>query len=95
LTTWEPILGGGVVALVGKIVYDWLSNGKKRRHAVDSGGQDVSFWMGEFQDIKDKVQVVKEAVAKGDIDRATIEASIEAVQHTVDRIEQKINSRRK
>jgi hypothetical protein len=45
--------------------------------------------------VKDKIQAVKEAVAKGEIDRATIEASVEAVQHTVDRIEQKINSRRK
>lgn len=91
--TWEPAIAGGVVAIIGKIVYDWLA-GKKGK-TTDSGTQDVSFWIAEFQEVKDKIQGVKEAVTRGDIDRASIEASVEAVQHTVDRIEQKINSRRR
>jgi hypothetical protein len=94
MTAWQIIIATAAVALIGKIVYDWLSNSRKPR-VTDSGGQDVSFWIAEFQEVKDKIGMVKEAVTKGDIDRATIEASVEAVQHTVDRIEQKINSRRR
>jgi hypothetical protein len=95
MTGWEAVLGG-VVALVGKIIYDWLAHGRKNNASkTDSGAQDVSFWIAEFQEVKDKIQGVKEAVARGDIDRAQVEASVEAVQHTVDRIEQKINSRRR
>jgi hypothetical protein len=71
----------------------------KKEQGTTSGGQDVSFWIAEFQDVKDKIQGVKEAVREGiiegDIDRTSIEASVEAVQHTVDRIEQKIQSRRR
>jgi hypothetical protein len=90
----QTLVVGAVLSLIGKIVYDRLAGGRQdRKH--DSGGQDVSFWIAEFQEVKDKIQNVKEAVARGDIDRASIEASVEAVQHTVDRIEQKINSRRR
>jgi hypothetical protein len=79
-------LGAGAIKLAQMV----LKKGK-----TDSGGQDVSFWIAEFQEVKDKIQGVKEAVAKGEIDRAQIEGAVEAVQHTVDRIEQKINSRRR
>jgi hypothetical protein len=94
--TWGEGAIVAVCGVAGKILFDWLSGKKEARpRESTSGGQDVSFWMGEFQDVKDKVQELRELVSRGDIDRGRIEAQVDSVQHTVDRIEQKINSRRR
>lgn len=93
--TWDSALAGGGIALIGKIVYDWLANKGKPVEGTSSGDMRVDFWMAEFQEVKDKIQVLREMVTAGDVDRASIERIVENVQHTVDRIEQKINSRRK
>lgn len=83
------------LAVLGKIVFDWLSNKGKPHTSNTAGDMRVDFWVNEFQEVKDKIQALRELVTKSDVDLASIEHQVEAIQNTVNRIEQKINNRRK
>lgn len=74
----------GVVGIVGKIVFDWLSGKKRSTNGHTTGEQRPEYWLAHLNEIKDilkdRTSLFISIVAKLDSNRDTLNR-IEAELH--------------